>query len=248
MFTLYDEDMDGGKRNGVEGMIIAIDGPAGAGKSTVAQELARRLGMGYLDTGAAYRALTLWALRARMDLDDEPGLASAAADMDLAVQCAAQGRPPCRVLLEGEDVTSAIRSREVSAHVSRVSSHPRVRGEMTRKLRAMARGGGFVVEGRDVGTAVFPGAEAKFFITATPAERARRRHLEMAGEGREVSLRAVRQEMERRDHLDSTREHDPLRRAPDALLVDTTHESVEQVVSRLASQVREQLPPPREGQ
>jgi len=235
------------KKTGEKDIVIAIDGPAGAGKSTVAQKLARRLGMGYLDTGAMYRALTLWALRSRVDLGDGKELAAMAAEMELEVEYAPRRRPPYRVILGGEDVTSAIRSREVSAHVSQVSSHPSVRNEMVRKQRAMAYGGGFVVEGRDVGTVVFPKADVKFFITATVKERARRRYLEMSKDGYDVSLHAIQQEMVRRDHQDSTRKHNPLRRAPDALLVDTTGDNVSQVVTKLAGQVREKLAPSREA-
>ena len=128
-------------------MIIAIDGPAGAGKSTVAQRLARRLGLRYLDTGAMYRALTLRALREHIDLDDEERLASVAADMEVGMEHVSRRRPPYRVFMDGEDITSAIRSREVSAHVSQVSSHPLVRSEMVNKQRRMAAGGGVVVAG-----------------------------------------------------------------------------------------------------
>ena len=239
--------MESVQRSGVEKILIAIDGPAGAGKSTVAREVARRLGMAYLDTGAAYRALTLWALRAGVDPANERELAAAAARMELALEEDPRKEPPYRVFLEGEDVTSPIRSREVSARVSQVSSHPGVRGEMTEKLRRMAAGGGFVVEGRDVGTVIFPAAEVKFFITATPAERARRRHLEMAAAGSEVSLREVEREMARRDSLDAARDHAPLRQAADAILLDTTGESVAEVAGRLTAAVREKLALAREA-
>ncbi|RJP31306.1 MAG: (d)CMP kinase [Actinobacteria bacterium] len=220
-------------------MIIAIDGPAGAGKSTVAQKLARRLDLRYLDTGAMYRALTLKALRSHLDLDDEDKLASMAADMDLHMEYAYRRIPPYRVLMEGEDVTAAIRSREVSAHVSRVSSLPCVRKEMVRKQRSLAAGGGMIVEGRDVGTVVFPQADMKFYITASVKERARRRHREMKKDGYDVSLHTIQQEMIRRDNFDSTRKYNPLKRAPDAELVDTTGENVSQVVGKLLSLVTE---------
>jgi CMP/dCMP kinase len=229
------------ERSETRGMIIAIDGPAGAGKSTVAQKLARRLGFGYLDTGAMYRALTLRALRGRVDLDDEEQLASIASKLDLKTEYAARSRPPYRVMMDGEDVTSDIRSREVSAHVSLVSSHPCVRKEMVKKQRHMATGRRMVVEGRDVGTVVFPQADEKFFITASVKERARRRYREMKKDGLDVSVQAIQQEMVRRDHIDSTREYNPLKRAPDAKLVDTTDENVSQVVRRLQALIREGL-------
>ncbi len=225
-----------------ENMIITIDGPAGAGKSTVAQKLARRLRLAYLDTGAMYRALTLRALRDRIDLDDEDRLASITAKMDMRMAYAHRRRPPYRMIMEGEDVTAAIRSREVSAHVSQVSSHPCVRKEMVRKQRQIASDGDIVVEGRDVGTVVFPKAEMKFFITASTRERARRRYREMKKDGYDVSLQTIQQEMVRRDHLDSTRKHNPLKRAPDARIVDTTGENVSQVVGRLIRMVRERAP------
>jgi cytidylate kinase len=220
-------------------MIIAIDGPAGAGKSTVAQRMARRLHFGYLDTGAMYRALTLKALRGHLDLDDEDRLASMASGLELRMEYASRRRPPYRMLMDNEDVTSAIRSREVSAHVSQVSSHPCVRKEMVRKQRNLATEGGVVVEGRDVGTVVFPQADMKFFVTASVKERARRRYLEMNKDGYDVSLHTIQQEMVRRDHLDSTRAYNPLKRAPDAHLVDTTGENVSQVVGRLLRLVKE---------
>lgn len=227
------------KRLDRPGMIIAIDGPAGAGKSTVAQKLAQRLGFAYLDTGAMYRALTLKAIRDHLNLDDEDELASAASAMEVRTEYAARRRPPYRVIMDGEDVTANIRSREVSAYVSQVSSHPCVRKEMVRKQRHLAAGGDVVVEGRDMGTVVFPRADVKFFITASVKERARRRHREMAKDGIDVSLHTIQQEMVRRDHLDSTRKHNPLKRAPDAFLIDTTGENVSQVVGRLSSLVRE---------
>jgi cytidylate kinase len=237
---LYDNPMAGKKRPQEKKMIIAIDGPAGAGKSTVAQKLARRLDLGYLDTGAMYRALTLKALRAHLDLDDEDGLASLASGIDLRMECAYRRRPPYRMLMDGEDVTGAIRTREVSAHVSQVSSLPCVRKEMVRKQRRLVAGGGMVVEGRDVGTVVFPQADMKFFITASVKERASRRYREMKKDGYNVSLQTIKQEMIRRDYQDSTRKHNPLMRAPDAQLVDTTGENVSKVVGKLLFLVKEQ--------
>ena len=235
------------KRSTADGMIIAIDGPAGAGKSTVARKLARRLGVRYLDTGAMYRALTLKSLRERIDLSDEKELASVAAAMGVAMEYVPRRRPPYRVIMDGEDITSAIRSREVSAHVSQVSSHPCVRKEMVKKQRELASGGGMVVEGRDVGTVVFPKADLKFFITASTKERARRRYLEMVADGYDISLHTIQQEMVRRDHLDSTRKTNPLKRAPDAILLDTTGQSAEQVVMQLSALVREHAEEVREA-
>jgi len=149
-------------------------------------------------------------------------------------------RPPYRMFMDGEDVTGAIRSREVSAHVSQVSSLPAVRKEMVKKQRRLAAAGGMVVEGRDVGTVVFPKADVKFFLTASVKERAVRRYREMKKDGYNVSLQTIKQEMIRRDHQDSTRRHNPLMRAPDAKLVETTGENVSRVVGKLLYLVKEQ--------
>ena len=143
--------------------------------------------------------------------------------------------------MDGEDITSSIRSREVSAHVSQVSSHPSVRREMVRKQRTIAGERGIVVEGRDVGTVVFPKADLKFFITASIKERARRRYREMKRDGYDVSIKSIQQEMVRRDHLDSTREINPLKKAPDAVIVDTTDENIPQVVRKLLQLIRGRL-------
>jgi cytidylate kinase len=221
--------------------VIAIDGPAGAGKSTVARKLARSLHFDYLDTGAMYRALTLEALHQSLDLDDEASLAELARKMNIETEYKAIKRPPYRVLMNGEDITTNIRTREVSAHVSQVSSHLAVRREMVKKQRILAEKGGIVVEGRDMGTVVFPQADIKFFITASIKERSKRRYREMKKEGYDVSLKSVQQEMVKRDHLDSTRAHNPLKKAPDAIPVDTTSDSATLVARKLLKITREHL-------
>ncbi|OFW56686.1 MAG: cytidylate kinase [Candidatus Solincola sediminis] len=227
------------KNNRYAGVIIAIDGPAGAGKSTVAQKLASQLGLNYMDTGALYRAVTLLALRNHVELEDEKQLARLARDMKLTVDHRDGKRPPDRVFIDGEDITKAIRSNEVSEKVSRVSSHRAVRSQLVKKQCAMAEGGGIVVEGRDIGTVVFPQADLKFYVTASANERAKRRYEEMKKEGHGVSLQSIEREIIRRDHQDSTRATNPLKQASDAVLIDTTGKSIAEVLGILANIVRE---------
>ena len=209
------------------GLVIAIDGPSGAGKSTAGRTLAARLGYVFLDTGAMYRALALQAVRRGIALHDADALAALArgSRIDLA--------PQGDVRMDGEDVTAAIRTREVSAAASRVSVHREVRREMVARQREMGRGGGVVMDGRDIGTAVFPDADVKFYVDADPAQRARRRHEELAAAGVHADLRAVEDEIRARDQVDSTRPDSPLTRAPDAVHVDTTGLAPQTVVDRM---------------
>jgi cytidylate kinase len=202
-------------------VIIAIDGPAGAGKSTVARSLAERLGATYLDSGAMYRCIALAALRADIDLDDATALGQLAGDREIGL---ADGR----VLLDGEDVTEEIRAPEVSAAASRVSVFPEVRQAMVERQRALIASGDYVAEGRDIGTVVSPDSPLKVFLTASGAERGRRRAAE-TGE----PLAAVVAAQESRDTRDRQREHGALRPAPDAVEIDTTGMSVDEVVTRV---------------
>lgn len=198
-------------------MVIAIDGPAGAGKSTVARALAARLGFTYLDTGAMYRCVAL----ACMQRDGDPP-AEVAAGARIVV-----GE---RIMLDGRDVTEAIRSPEVSSAASRVAADPAVREALVAAQRRLLADGDWVAEGRDIGTVVAPDAELKVFLTADPAERARRRAAELGGD--EASVLA---EQEQRDVRDRSRAHSPLRPAPDAVEVDTTGLSFDAVVERIAA-------------
>ncbi|MFO7173328.1 MAG: (d)CMP kinase [Bacillota bacterium] len=216
-------------------LTIAIDGPAGAGKSTVARQVAERLGYLYVDTGAMYRALTLKALRLRVPLDDADALTALAATTAIRLERGEEGN---RVFLDGEDVTAAIRDPEVSRHVSTVAAVPGVRERLVQLQREMARGGGVVMDGRDIGTHVLPDADRKFFLTATVEERARRRQAELARAGYQVDLESVKAEIERRDLLDSTRDHSPLTQAPDAIAIDTTGLPVAEVVNRILEYCR----------
>jgi cytidylate kinase len=208
------------------GLVVALDGPSGAGKSSAGRELARRLGYLYIDTGAMYRALALKALRAGAPLDDEAALVPVAHESRIDLR---EGR----VLLDSEDVSAAIRSREVSAAASRVSVHPAVRREMVARQREMGKAGGVVLDGRDIGTAVFPDAEVKIYVDADTAVRARRRHAELEAAGEEADLAAIEREVRERDWNDSHRADSPLTRAPDAVLIDTTGLGFEEVVARM---------------
>jgi CMP/dCMP kinase len=200
-------------------MVVAIDGPGGAGKSTVARALADRLGFGYLDSGAMYRCVALLTLR-----DPDAPVARLAAEADIALA------PDRRVLLDGEDVSSEIRSPAVSARASVVAADPAVRAALVQKQRALLAAGDWVAEGRDIGTVVAPDAELKVYLDADPAERARRRAAETGADAGEVL-----QELRARDERDRSREASPLREADGAVRVDTTGLSVEEVVGRIAA-------------
>lgn len=212
---------------------IAIDGPAGAGKSTLARRLAERLGYLYIDTGAMYRAIALWAKRLGVSWDDAPRLEQLARES--RIELASGGR----VFLNGEDVSEAIRDPDISEGASRVSAIPGVRRALVAKQQQMGREASVVMEGRDIGTVVFPQAEVKIFLDATPEERARRRLKDLAARGIEADFAAVLAEMKRRDERDSTRADSPLRQAPDAIYVDSTGMSEDEVEQALLKIVRE---------
>ena len=214
------------------GLVVAIDGPSGAGKSTAGRALAARLGYTYVDTGAMYRALTLKALRASLSPDAEGPLVDLAAETRIDLEDGGQ-----RVRLDGLDVTAEIRSREVTTASSRVSAHPGVRRDMVERQRRLGAGGGVVLDGRDIGTAVFPDAEAKFYLDADPSKRARRRQAEWSAAGSDVDIEELELEIRSRDAADSTRADSPLKRAKDATLVDTTELTPAEVVERMASVV-----------
>ncbi len=211
--------------------VIAIDGPAGSGKSTTAKLLARRLGFLYLDTGAMYRALTLKALRQKVDLDSDSELINLAkkTKIDLLNQ---NGK--LRVLLDGKDVTREIRSLEVSDNVSRVAAQKSVREHMVQLQREFGKKGNVIAEGRDIGTVVFPNAKLKIFLVASIKERARRRLKEHISEAEKHRLREMEESIRKRDEADSSREHSPLVKAEDAVEVDTTNLEIEQQVDLIA--------------
>jgi len=215
---------------------IAIDGPAGAGKSTVAKEVARRLGYAYIDTGAMYRAVALAALRAGIPAWDVEALSNLSGSVEIRLGSGEDGST--RVYLDGQDVSREIRAPEVSRFVSRVAEVPGVRRHLTEKQRRLAASGRVVMEGRDIGTVVLPDAERKFFITATVEERARRRYAEAAGEGYSISYEEQINEIMRRDSRDASRGVAPLIQAPDAVVIDTTGKSPGQVAETILSLVR----------
>ncbi len=212
-------------------MIITIDGPAGAGKSSVARALALRLGFRFLDTGAMYRAVALAALRRGLDWDAPGDLAQLARTLD--IQLAGD-----RVLLDGSDVSEAIRTSSVTAVTRYAAGNPEVRGHLVELQRRAAGSDNVVTEGRDQGTVVFPKAECKIFLTASPAERARRRLADLQRQGEPVTLEQVLAAQERRDREDATRSVGPLTPAADAVEVCTDGLSLDQVVERLERLVK----------
>lgn len=219
-------------------LVVAIDGPAGTGKSSVSKGLARALGARYLDTGAMYRIVTLAVLRAGVDPLDAEAVEKVASTVQLSV-----GYDPDEVscYLAGEDVSAEIRGEEVTRAVSAVSSVPAVRERLVALQRAMAEGrGGVVVEGRDVGTVVLPGAPVKIFLTASAETRAKRRNDQNVASGLSDDYEGVLADVRRRDHLDSTRPVSPLRAATDAMVVDTSDMTEAQVIAHLLELVRQQ--------
>ena len=222
--------------------IVAIDGPAGAGKSTVTRAFADRLGLVMLDTGAMYRAVTWWVRQRGVDPADPVAVAPLLEDLDLQLSRAIDSGEQ-QVLINGHDVTAAIRSPEVTALVSVVAAHPCVRAALTAQQQRLGARGGLVAEGRDIGTAVFPDAELKVFLTATVAERARRRAADLAERGFEVPpLAELESQIAERDHLDSSRAVAPLRQAEDAHELITDGLGVDAVIQRLVDLFREQVP------
>jgi cytidylate kinase len=215
-------------------LVIAIDGPAGSGKSTIAARLAKKLGYVNLESGAMYRALALKAMERQVSLDDGEALRQLAASTVIDLEPRGEGN---RVLLDGRDVSQRVRDADVTAAASRVSIHPPAREIMVQRQRALGLGGAVVMEGRDIGTAVFPNADVKIFLDAEESVRAERRAVQIGPRSTEDTQR-VMAELAARDQRDRTRSASPLVAAPDAVHVDTTHKSIDEVVAEVEEIVK----------
>ena len=216
-------------------MIVAIDGPAGAGKSTVAKILAQKLGFLYIDTGAMYRAITLNALEKGLDFKDEQAIINIARNSRIDLRSSKEG---CAVVfLDNQDVSEDIRHPRITRYVSDLAKIPGVREVMVEMQRAMGKKRDVVMEGRDIGTVVFPDADKKFYLDAAGVERTRRRFKELKLKGEDVTVKDIESDIKNRDKIDSTRKCAPLKRAEDAIYVDTTDMTIEEVVEKLLSYI-----------
>ena len=220
------------------GLIIAVDGPSGAGKSTITRCLSKQLGYLYIDTGAMYRAVALAVERAGISPDDDDALTAVCREAEISF---VRTDGCCHVFLDGEDVSAAIRTPEISLLTSKVSMKKVVRDILARRQRELGKDGGVILEGRDIGTVVFPDADLKFFLSASAEERGKRRYLELKAKGDDVQLERTIAEVAQRDKQDAQREHAPLRRADDAIDIDSTGLSIEEVVALMEEKIRERL-------
>lgn len=218
------------------GYSIAIDGPAGAGKSTIAKKVAAKLSFIYVDTGAMYRAMGLYFLRNRISWEDPEAIEQAVGDIRVSIR---YENGEQQVILNGENVSALIRREEVGNMASRTSGYGCVREKLVALQRELAGQENVVMDGRDIGTCVLPDATAKIYLTADPAERAKRRYLELKEKGVEGDLNVIEADIRQRDHQDMTREISPLRQAPDAVLVDASHLTIDQVTQTVLDIFRE---------
>lgn len=219
-------------------LVIAIDGPSGAGKSTAARTLAERLGYTYIDTGALYRAVGWKAKQAGIDPADEHAMGQLCAKTDVAIRTKGSGQ---HISVDSVDVTGEIRTPEMGMMASTVSKSPAVRARLLTLQRELGSRGGVVMDGRDIGTVVFPDADVKFYLDATPEERGRRRHAELRAEKMDVDLATITEEMRARDRQDTSRTIAPLRKADDAFLIDSSGMTIDQVVDAMLVRVKERV-------
>jgi len=224
-----------GKASKRNRLTIAIDGPSGAGKSTVARGLSKRLGYLYIDTGAMYRTVALRAKEKGISPENELALSRLASSLRIAFVTEGE---QTRVFCDGEEMTEAIRSPEISRLASSISRQKGVREALVRMQREIGKEGGVVLEGRDIGTVVFPNADVKFYLDAETDERARRRYHEMVQKGVKVDLKETQEELVQRDHSDMHRNHSPLKKADDAVFIDSTHRSVAEIVEEMVRVVK----------
>lgn len=220
----------------IQAPVIAIDGPSGSGKGTIASLVAKKLGWSLLDSGALYRLLAFAARNHGVDLTNEEALKLLAAHLDVQFVAAANGQPQ-RIILEGEEVTDAIRNEQIGAGASQVAALGAVRDALLQRQRAFQEMPGLVADGRDMGTVVFPDAPLKVFLTASAEERARRRYLQLKAKGDDVNLASLLDEIRLRDERDTQRTVAPLKPAADAILLDSTELSIEQVLERILDEV-----------
>ncbi|WJG11161.1 (d)CMP kinase [Aliiglaciecola sp. LCG003] len=218
--------------------VITIDGPSGAGKGTVSSLLAKELGWNFLDSGAIYRVLAIASIHHQIECDDESGLVPLASSLDVSFETTDTG---CKIVLEGEDVTFSIRTEEVGSIASKIASLPRIREALLRRQRAFKEAPGLVADGRDMGTIVFPTADAKIFLTASAEERAQRRYKQLKDKGHDVNIARLLADIEARDDRDVNRSVAPLVPAADALVLDSTHLNVEQVLEKARDFVNSKL-------
>lgn len=217
-------------------LIVAIDGPAGAGKSSIAKIVAHELGYLYIDTGAMYRAITWKALQRHLNIHDGDALTRLAKETEIELKPDAKGSA-LRVFVDGEEVTPEIRSENVSLHTNAIAAVQGIRKILRDKQRAMGKKGGVVMEGRDIGTSVFPHADVKFYLDASPTERAERRYKELKAKGKKVNLERIAHALAQRDYLDKNRGISPLKQAKDAIVIDSTDLSLEEAAQKMINHI-----------